>query len=699
MDRMAEGLRQLGRRVQDASASPIAHGALSGRNQHAMIRQPWTRAATRPDWGLTYMRVQLAGLCGLILCAVLAAPAAMAAPRDGMTSDIPKDFKPVPSADDYVRRKVMIPMRDGVKLNTIILIPNGAKNLPILMDRTPYNADRGTHRADSPHLKDVIASTFDVAVTRGYIFVVQDVRGKYGSEGNYVNERPLRGPLNKGDVDHATDTWDTIDWLVKNVKESNGRVGMIGTSYDGMMVLMALSDPHPALKAAVPINPVADTYMGDDDFHGGAFRLVGYDYYYSQDTARGSGEDLPRTTYDDYDIFLKASSASDFAKATGVDKLPVVQRLAQHPAYDAYWQAQALQTILAKRPLSVPTLYVASQWDQEDMFGAIATFEATRPTDPKGTRDRLVLGPWRHGGANGDGSSLGAITFAGDTGRHFRETVLQPFLDAHLKGDGDPVGIAPVTAYETGSNVWRSYDAWPQSCAAGCPARSRPLYLQPGGKLGFTQAAAAPAGDYAEYVSDPAKPVPYRLRPIRPTYAKDSTWGQWLVDDQRNLSDRPDVVTWTSEVLTEPVHIAGAPVAHLRASTSGTDSDWVVKVIDVYPDLVPQRPAMAGYQLMIAADIFRGRYRQGLDHPAAIPANTPQTYAFALPNANHVFLPGHRIMVQIQSSWFPLYDRNPQTYVENIFFAKPGDYHAATQRIFDAGPDASFIDLPVTAAP
>jgi uncharacterized protein len=615
-------------------------------------------------------------------------------PKDVMTSDIPPGFKADASDYDFVKREAMIPMRDGVKLHAVIVVPKGAKRFPIMLDRTPYNASKLTERAASPHLAAILPTAFAELAAAGYIIVAEDVRGKYGSGGLYVNERPLRGPLNKGDIDHATDAWDTIDWLVKNTPESNGKVGMIGTSYDGMMVLMALADPHPALKAAVPINPVGDTWLGDDDFHGGAFRLVGYDYYYEQDAAQGEGESLPRGAIDDYDVFLKAGSAWDFAKESGVDKLPFPARMALHPAYDDFWKEQALQTILPRHTLTVPTLYVASQWDQEDMFGAIGVYEAAKESDSAHDRDFLVIGPWRHGGSEGDGSTLGAISFDGDTAKHFRQTVMLPFLDARLK-DAAPSAATPrVTAFETGTNVWRTYDEWPQSCQSGCPNPSKALWLQPGGKLGFDQPSRAPA-DEVQYISDPAKPVPYRSRPIRPLYADDSTWGRWLVDDQREFSSRPDVVSWTSEPLTAPVRIAGAPKVHLRAATSGEDSDWVVKLIDVYPGEVPAKPALGGYELMVAADIFRGRYREGYSTPKPVTPGKVETYSFALPNASHVFLPGHRIMVEVQSSWFPLYDRNPQTWVENIFFAKVANYRAATQRIVDAGPESSFVDLPV----
>jgi putative CocE/NonD family hydrolase len=630
-------------------------------------------------------RLVAASAAALLL---LGARAALAS-QPAFPADMPAAFEPKTDSFDYDRREVMIPMRDGVKLHTVIVSPRGAVRAPMILDRTPYNANEITSHEASAHMAMILSPELREIGAAGYIVVVQDVRGKYSSEGEYVNERPLRGPDNPTAVDHATDAFDTIDWLVKHVPESNGRVGMIGTSYDGMMVLMALADPHPALKVAVPINPVANTWMNDDDFHGGAFRLIGYDYYYSQDTQRGAGEDLWRRAHDDYDTFLRAGSASDFTREYGLDSLGFVNKLAAHPAYDAYWKAQALEVILAHRPHRTPVMFVQGQWDQEDIYGAAAVWESTRAVDTAG-EDRLVIGPWRHGQANGDGSALGPIKFDGDTAEDFRRHILLPFLDAHLKDGAPPVELAPVTAYETGTNVWRGYRAWPPP--ADQPAQ---IYLHHGGGLGFAP-LASPSGALSDsYVSDPAKPVPYRLRPIRPTYSTGSTWSEWLVDDQRNFADRPDVLTFETAPLTGSVRIAGFPKVNLWAATSGTDSDWVVKLIDVYPDEVAADPKMGGYQLMISADIFRGRYREGFDKPTPIPADQPELYRWTLPTADHVFLPGHRIMVQVQSSWFPLYDRNPQTYVPNIFYAKPGDYRAATQRIYDGGEHDSAIELPI----
>ena len=612
--------------------------------------------------------------------------------------DIPADFKIVTAADDYIKRDVMIPMRDGVKLHTVIIIPKGAARAPMILDRTPYNAGKFTSSAESPRRALILPLSYGELAEAGYIIVAQDVRGKYKSEGDYVMNRPLSGDLNHTPVDHSTDAYDTIDWLVKNVPESNGKVGTMGTSYDGFTVLMSLVNPHPALKAAAPFNPMVDTWMGDDWFHNGALRQTYADYIFEQ-TAEKSSEDkwiAPR--YDAYGTWLAIGSAGTLGKELGMDQLPFWQRLTQHPAYDHYWSEQAVDKILAAHPLTVPTLYVHSQWDQEDIYGAMAAFAATHSQSGPG-RDNsyLVIGPWRHGGGNGDGSALGAIKFDGDTGHWFRLHVLLPFFDAHLKDDAPKADIATVTAFETGANIWRRYDQWPQSCASGCPYKSAPLYLEAGAKVSFDKPPAdkRAAGTFDEYISDPAKPVTYRPRPIRPTYASDSTWRRWLVDDQRFASDRTDVLTYTSDVLTAPLRIAGQPVAHLFASTSGTDLDWVVKLIDVYPDEVPGNAEMGSYQLPVAMDIMRGRYRDDPANPSAIPAGKIVSYTLKLPNADHVFLPGHRIMVQVQSSWFPLYDRNPQTFVPNIFFAKPADYVKATQRVYHKPDAASYVDLPV----
>ena len=532
----------------------------------------------------------------------------------------------------------------------------------------------------------------DVIVEGGYIRVVQDVRGKYGSEGDYVMNRPLRGPQNPTQVDHATDTYDTIDWLVKNVPESNGKVGILGISYDGFLPLMALVDPHPALKVSVPMNPMVDGWLGDDWFHNGAYRQAFMDYIYNQEASRENDIKWWTSHFDPYDMFMEAGSAGELGRRRGMEQLGFWQKLLAHPTYDAFWQDQAVDKVLADRPLKVPVMLVHGLWDQEDIYGAIAVYKAIEAKDKRNDQVFLVIGPWYHGQQIRDGSALGAIRFDSDTALYFRQQILRPFLDHYLKDDAPKMDVAPVNVFQTGDNKWLRLSAWPSGCESGCTIRPTPLYLRAGSKLSFDP----PASDddaFDEYISDPAKPVPYRARPI-----DNSTWRQWLVDDQRQASGRTDVLSFTSDVLTAPVKISGEPVVNLVASTSGTDSDWVVKVIDIYPDEVAKQPEMGGYQLMVSADIFRGRYRESLETAMPIAADKPLPYRFALPTANHVFRPGHRIMIQIQSSWFPLYDRNPQTFVPSIFWARPEDYRPATQRIYHGSDDiasASFIELPL----
>jgi uncharacterized protein len=624
-----------------------------------------------------------------IFCFVVLAAAAWG---QGLPSETPAKFEVRRGGFEYERREVMIPMRDGVRLKTFVLVPKGAQRAPILLTRTPYDAKGLTSHAESVHLGPVLQgydNATEVIVEGGYIRAVQDVRGKYGSEGDYVMNRPLRGPRNPTAVDHATDTYDTIDWLVKNVPETNGKVGILGISYDGFLPLMALFNPHPALRVSVPMNPMVDGWVGDDWFHNGAFRQQMMPYIYEQQATRGNDEKWWTTHYDDYDMYLRAGSAGELGKARGMEQLGFWQKITEHPSYDAYWREQALDKLLAKEALRVPVMIVHSYWDQEDIYGAPAVYKVMEPKDTANDKVFLVMGPWYHGQMIGDGSALGAVKFGSDTALHFRKKILRPFLDQYLKDDAPKADVAPVTAFETGTNEWRRMNAWPPQ------GEEKRLHLQPGLRAGFDAPAAGGAG-YEEYVSDPAKPVPFRARPILPVgYGAPRTWPQWLVDDQREASGRGDVLAFVSEVLKEPLRVSGEPVVNLVASTSGTDSDWVVKLIDVYPDEVAGQAEMGGYQLMVAGDIFRGRYRESLENAKAIESGKPLAYKFGLPTANHVFLPGHRVMVQVQSSWFPLYDRNPQTFVPNIFWAKPEDYKKAAQRVYHAPGNASFITLPV----
>ena len=441
-------------------------------------------------------------------------------------SDIPKAFAAPLDEYDYVKREVMIPMRDGVKLYTVIVLPKGARNAPILLTRTPYNAAHRAARNDSPHMLAALPEGDDVFVSGGYIRVFQDVRGKYGSEGEYVMTRPVRGPLNHTDVDHVTDAYDTIDWLVKNTPESNGRVGMIGSSYEGFTVVMALLGPHPALKVAAPESPMVDGWMGDDWFHYGAFRQTNFDYTASQTTKTAAGEPVGRDAYDDYEAFRRAGSAGDYAREHGLDRLPWVQRMLQHPAYDAFWQGQALNKLVAEHPSQVPTMWIQGLWDQEDMWGAIHSYLALKA---KGQVDHnyLVMGPWRHSQVNYDAYNLGPLKWDGDTALQFRRDVLKPFFDQYLKPGTPDAQTPPVFIYNTGENHWDRLKSWPLACQQGCAAPMKPLYLQAAFGLGFDK----PSGKGAindSYVSDPAKPVPYlpRARPLLRHRSLEAVAGQ-----------------------------------------------------------------------------------------------------------------------------------------------------------------------------
>ncbi len=647
---------------------------------------------------MTRLGTRIAGNFARQIMVIALAAAAVPVLADGvMTNETPANFVPKVETFDYTQREAMIPMRDGVKLKTVILVPRGVSRAPILLSRTPYGASSRIAKSASSHLSVVIGNSDaaeDAVLHGGYIRVLQDIRGKYGSEGEYMMTRPLQGPLNPTHVDHSTDTYDTIDWLIKNIPETNGKVGILGISYDGFTSLMALVNPHPALRAAIPINAMVDGWMGDDWFHKGAFRLDSLTYIQLQEATRGS--DIPWWTdhYDDYDTWLSAGSAGDMARLHGLEQVGFAGKVMNHPAYDEFWQAQALDKILAKLGVTVPTMLVHSLWDQEDIYGNIALYKALKAQQADTSNLYLVIGPWYHHQQRLDGSALGPIRFGSDTAEYFRDHLLRPFFDHYLKDDAPPLTIAPVTAFETGTNHWESLNTWPSGCNSGCAIEHQKLYLQTGGTLRFVATGEANAND--AYVSDPAKPVPYLPRPIHVAGVEGpGSWQTWLVADQRDMASRTDVLSFSSEVLKAPVKISGEPIANLIASTTGTDGDFVVKLIDVYPDQMGREPNLGGYQLMVAADILRGRYRDSFSNPKAIPADQKQVYRFGLPTANHVFLPGHRIMVQVQSSWFPVYDRNPQTFVDNIFFAKPGDYKKATVKIFDGGANSSFVDLPI----
>jgi putative CocE/NonD family hydrolase len=578
----------------------------------------------------------------------------------------------------YDAIEAMVPMRDGVKLHTVICIPKTATEpLPILMQRTPY----GT----STRIAGFLPQAYQELDADGYIFAFQDIRGLNGSEGGFRMNRPPRDKRDAKSVDESSDTYDTIDWLVKNVKNNNGRVGIFGVSYPGWLAVVPLLEPHPALKALSPQALMGDTWLGDDFFHQGGFRLsYGFEYVQGLERTEGRG-DAGIDTYDVYEWYLKKGALSNFITPT----LPTWKDFIEHPNFDSFWQARSASHYL-KDP-AVPTLHVAGWFDQEDFYGPMKAYEKLEKNDRQ-KNNFIVIGPWNHGGwRGGEGNNLGNIEFKNATGKYFREKLEAPFFAYYLKGKGTLNQPEAVT-FQTGSNEWKTYTQWPPTNLT----TERKLYFHANGKLSFEAPTATGDNEFDSYVSDPAHPVPYRKRPIEQTYSpKGSGWRTWLMEDQRFVDGRPDVLTWETEVLKEDVTISGEIVAQLFASTSGTDSDWIVKLIDVYPQDWPDKFQMGGYQFMVAGEVLRGRYHKSFEKPEPLVANKVTEFNVDLIHKDHTFKKGHKIMVQVQSTWFPVIDRNPQKYVENIFKATDADYITATQRVFRSKNFASGIKLPV----
>jgi putative CocE/NonD family hydrolase len=583
--------------------------------------------------------------------------------------------------ETFEKQEQMIPMRDGVRLHTLIFKPaNATEKLPIILHRTPYGIGELNSVGVNRHHKEL--------VKQGYIFVLQDIRGRYNSEGQFVMLRPPRDKKVSNTTDESTDAYDTIDWLVKNVSNNNGRVGIMGASYDGWLAAVATLDPHPALKAASIEAPMTDTYLGDDFFHNGAFRLsMGYEFLKSFESSK---ETRPvKLDGDTYDLYLGFKSLLNITEQLG-GKLPTWNAFVAHPNYDSYWKARAAQHYLTKT--TVPTLVVGGWFDPEDFFGVFATYQALEKHDTK-NQNTLVLGPWNHGGwKRGFGRTLGELNFGSATALHFRAQIRAPWFATYLKDKAKP-DLKEALTFQTGSNQWVSYDRWPPRNTV-----ARELYLRSGNVLSFDPVAPDKGGpEFESYVSDPTNPVPYRSRPIDsmfPPEGEESGWPTWLVQDQRFLQERADVVSWQSDVLSDDLTLTGDIQANLFAATTGTDSDWIVKIIDVYPADHAQKD-LAGDQLIVASEIFRGRFRQGFENPKAITPGEINEYVINLHGINHSFKKGHRIMVQVQSTWFPLYDRNPQKFVENIFNARPSDYQPATQRIYQSARYPSRVTLPV----
>jgi putative CocE/NonD family hydrolase len=596
--------------------------------------------------------------------------------------------QPPPAADRFEVSDVMIPARDGKRLHTKIFTPrNQTGPLPIIFKRTPYGIEgsAGNFNAYYKALAD-----------EGYIFVFQDIRGKFGSEGDFVMQRPARSAGDTKSLDEGTDTYDSIEWLIKNVRNNNGRVGMLGVSYDGWTTIMAAIEPHPALKAISPQASPADMWMGDDFHHNGAFRLsYGFEYAAMME----SGKDVQQFSFDRYDTFdwyLNLGSLANINAKFLHGKIPTWNDYVAHPDYDEFWKRQTMIPHL--NSVKVPTLNVAGWWDQEDFYGPIRIYDALERFDTQGM-NYLVVGPWRHGGwSGGTGESLGAIPFGSKTAEYFREQVQAPFFAHYLKDKGAK-DFPQALTFEAGANEWRRWDQWPptakteiRSLAFGAN-EALALTTQPG--AGSRESGVG----FDEFVSDPAHPVPYRQRPIQPTYFPGgSKWSTWLVEDQRFVDDRPDVLSWETGVLDQDVTIAGEVKAHIFASTTGSDADWIVKLIDVYPEDNPSNWALAGFQLMVSNEVFRGRYRTSFEKPAAIEPNAVLEYSWSLHTQNYTFKKGHRIMVQVQSTWFPIIDRNPQTFVPNIFEAKDSDFKAATHRVYRTPQYPSRVDVPVVRA-
>ena len=611
----------------------------------------------------------------LSLRRLLAAPLLLAAVAVVHMRGAQPGSQPALSATD-----AMITMRDGARLYTQVYAPRAASGpTPILLLRTPY----GVGALDPARM----AAALPELTAEGFIVVLQDIRGRFKSGGSFVMLRQPRQKQDPKAIDESTDTYDTIEWLLANVPGHNGRVGMAGTSYGAWLAVMGMLDPHPALAAVVPQASPADMWIGDDFHHNGAFRLsYGLEYAYRMESSREmSNPAAIIDRYDTYDWYLHLGPLTNVNDKYFHGKIPTWNDFVNHPDYDAFWKRQAFAPWLTR--VTVPTLNVAGWWDQEDFYGPLKIYELLEQHDAS-NQNFLVVGPWNHGGwSRGEGRTLGRVNFGSATATHYRQNVLVPFLAHYLKG----AGTAPVTealTFRTGTNEWVRHDAWP-------PRRGvtdRKLYLRAGRSLSFDPPPAGESPAFDSYVSDPSSPVPYRPRPIR----LNAGWTTWLVEDQRFVHRRPDVLDWVSEPLADDLTVSGKLVAHLFASSSGTDSDWIVKLIDVYPEQYAADPDMGGYQLMIAGDVFRARYRNSFEKPQPLRPDAVEHYQIDFPANDHVFRAGHRIMVQVQSSWFPVIDRNPQTFVPNIFMARASAFQRANQRIFRSGAHASYIAVPTT---
>jgi uncharacterized protein len=588
-------------------------------------------------------------------------------------------------SERYVMQDVMIPTRDGTRLHTRVLTPRAQSGpLPFIMERTPYGIGSALQRLNGQ---------FGELAEDNYIFVFQDIRGRYGSEGQFVMMRPARNPGDSKAIDEGTDTWDTIEWLLKNVPNNNGRVGMMGVSYPGWTTIMGALEPHPALKAISPQASPSDMWLGDDFHHNGAFRLsYGFEYAAMMETSKEQ-EQFKFDKYDTFDWYLALGPLANVNDKYLKGKIPTWNDYVAHPDYDAFWQRQTLIPFI--KSATVPTLNVAGWWDQEDFYGPIDIYSALEKHD-RNNLNYLVVGPWNHGGwSRGTGDRLGDIQFGSPTAQYYREQVQKPWFAYWLKDQGK-LDLPEALTFEVGTNTWKRWETWPPKSVV----QSRNLYFHSNGKLSFDAPKTSARDSLDAYVSDPAHPVPYRARPIPPTYFPGgSGWPTWLVTDQRFVDDRPDVLSWETEVLQEDVTIAGEVLAKLFASTTGSDADFIMKLIDVYPEEGNTEAKMNGWQLMVSNEVFRGRYREGYTRSVPIKPDSVLPFSWSLHTQNYTFKKGHRIMVQVQSTWFPLVDRNPQTFVPNIFNARASDFRAATMRVHRNSRYPSSIVIPVIMKP
>jgi len=621
--------------------------------------------------------------CRLALLGLSALLAAHAATPQQVRPDYSKDFD---------KTEVMIAARDGVKLHTEIYSPKSSSEpLPIIFERTPYGLGD-----DDKGYSGKLARYAEM-IPQGYILVFQDIRGRYGSEGKFVMQRPVRDLKDAQAIDEGTDTYDTIDWLVKNVPHNNGRVGLLGISYGGCLTVMGMLEPHPALQAVSEQASPADMFLGDDFHHNGAFRLS-YGFEYSTMMETGKTNFLFEFDhFDTYEWYLRLGALSNANKNYLHGTMATWNDFVAHPNYDSFWKKQAMPYILT-RP-KVPNLNVAGWWDQEDFYGPMKIYEIMEKDDPDHL-NYLVAGPWNHGGwGRGPGGSLGPISFGSDTALYFRKNIEAPWFAYWLKNKGS-LPLQEALLFQTGSDTWVKFDSWPPR-----EAKTKRLYFHQQGKLSFDPPTEQAPEPFDSYVSDPAHPVPYRNRPIDMTYPDDHPggWPTWLVQDQRFVDNRSDVLTWQTEALKSDLTLAGQVSAKLFASTTGSDADWIVKLIDVYPEKYPEKWQLSGYELMVAEEVFRGRFRNSFETPEPLVPGAITPFTIDLHTANHVFKKGHRVMVQIQSTWFPVIDRNPQKFVPNIFEAKESDYQKATHRIYrseryPSGVEISLLPSPSSAA-